>query len=274
MPQAARFVSNEAHGADAPRLRGADTVSIVTRRFAKLYMTLGHSFVRPELLEEALTHSSAVSGPNGSGGTDYERMEFLGDRVLNLVIAQHLLKRYPEEKVGQLARRHAALVREEALADVARRAGIAEFIRLSPGEELTGGRSNPSIAADCCEAVIAALYLDGGFPAAERFIAKFWASLLNQTPRPPKDPKTALQEWAQSRGLPLPVYVTVAQNGPDHDPTFTIRVQVKGFPAASATGRSKRLAEQIAAQFLLAMIAGQTQQAPRENGNAEKPTTH
>jgi len=249
-------------------------VSIVQRRFAKLYIALGHSFVRPELLEEALTHASAAAGPNGSGAPDYERMEFLGDRVLNLVIAQHLLKRYPEEKVGQLARRHAALVREEALADVAKRAGIGEFIRLSMGEELSGGRNNPALVADCCEAVIAALYLDGGFPAAERFIAKFWAQLLNQTPRPPKDPKTALQEWAQSRGLPLPNYSTVAQNGPDHDPTFTIRVQVKGYPAATATGRSKRLAEQIAAQFLLAMIAGQSQQTPRENGNADKPTTH
>ncbi len=249
-------------------------MSIVTRRFAKLYMTLGHSFVRPELLEEALTHASAVSGPNGAGGNDYERLEFLGDRVLNLVIAQHLLKRFPEEKVGQLARRHAALVREEALADVARRAGIVEFIRMSSGEDMSGGRSNPAIAADCCEAVIAALFQDGGMIAAERFIAKYWATLLAQTPRPPKDPKTALQEWAQSRGLPLPVYATVAQSGPDHDPTFTVRVQVKGYPAATATGRSKRLAEQIAAQFLLAMIAGNTQQAPRENGTDAKPTTH
>jgi ribonuclease-3 len=254
-------------------------VSIVQRRFTKLYIALGHSFVRPELLEEALTHASAAAGANGSAAgaaANYERMEFLGDRVLNLVVAQHLLKRYPEEKVGQLARRHAALVREEALADVAKRAGILEFIRLSAGEELSGGRSNPAIAADCCEAVIAALYLDGGFQPAERFIAKFWAPLLNQTPRPPKDPKTALQEWAQSRGLPLPVYSTVAQSGPDHDPTFTVRVQVKGYPPTTATGRSKRLAEQIAAQVLVAMISGQTPQAhpPHENGNPDKSTTH
>ncbi len=253
-------------------------MSIVQRRFAKLYIALGHSFVRPELLEEALTHASAATGNGAVAATNYERMEFLGDRVLNLVVAQHLLKRYPEEKVGQLARRHAALVREEALADVARRAGIAEFIRLSSGEELSGGRNNPAIMADCCEAVIAALYLDGGMKAAERFIAKFWAPLLNQTPRPPKDPKTALQEWAQSRGLPLPAYTTVAQSGPDHDPTFTVRVVVKGYPATTATGRSKRLAEQIAAQFLMAMIAGQTPQAhpPRDNGNgnADKPITH
>jgi ribonuclease-3 len=255
-------------------------VSIVQRRFAKLYIALGHSFVRPELLEEALTHASAAAGANGSAAgaaANYERMEFLGDRVLNLVVAQHLLKRYPDEKVGQLARRHAALVREEALADVAKRAGILEFIRLSAGEELSGGRNNPAIAADCCEAVIAALYLDGGFQPAERFIAKFWAPLINQTPRPPKDPKTALQEWAQSRGLPLPVYSTVAQSGPDHDPTFTVRVQVKGYPPTTATGRSKRLAEQIAAQVLVAMISGQTPQShpPREsNGNADKPTTH
>jgi len=255
-------------------------VSIVQRRFAKLYIVLGHSFVRPELLEEALTHASASAAVNGSVAgisANYERMEFLGDRVLNLVVAQHLLKRYPNEKVGQLARRHAALVREEALADVARRAGILEFIRLSAGEELSGGRNNPAIAADCCEAVIAALYLDGGFAAAERFIAKLWAPLVNQTPRPPKDPKTALQEWAQSRGLPLPVYSTVAQSGPDHDPTFTVRVQVKGYPPTQATGRSKRLAEQIAAQFLVAMISGQNPQPhpPREtNGNADNPTTH
>lgn len=256
-------------------------MSIVQRRFAKLYIALGHSFVRPELLEEGLTHASASAGANGSavGGlaANYERMEFLGDRVLNLVVAQHLLKRYPDEKVGQLARRHAALVREEALADVARRAGILEFIRLSAGEELSGGRNNPAIAADCCEAVIAALYLDGGFAAAERFIAKFWTPLLNQTPRPPKDPKTALQEWAQSRGLPLPVYTTMGQSGPDHDPTFTVRVQVKGYPATTATGRSKRLAEQIAAQFLVAMISGQNpqQHPPREtNDSADKPTTH
>ncbi|MCW5772992.1 MAG: ribonuclease III [Rhodospirillaceae bacterium] len=240
------------------------------RRFAKLYIALGHSFVRPELLDEALTHASAAAGSNGqAAAANYERMEFLGDRVLNLVVAQHLLKRYPDEKVGQLARRHAALVREEALADVSRRAGIAEYIRLSTGEELSGGRANPAIMADCCEAVIAALYLDGGFKAAERFIAKYWTPLLNQTPRPPKDPKTALQEWAQSRGLPLPSYVTVAQSGPDHDPTFTVRVQVKGYPAANASGKSKRLAEQIAAQFLLAMIAGQL--PPRENGTADKP---
>jgi ribonuclease-3 len=251
-------------------------VSIVQRRFAKLYIALGHSFVQPELLEEALTHASAAAGANGQALADYERLEFLGDRVLNLVVAQHLLKRYPEEKVGQLARRHAALVREAALADVARRAGVGDFIRLSAGEELSGGRNNPSIMADCCEAVIAALYIDGGFKPAERFIAKFWAPLVNQTPRPPKDPKTALQEWAQSRGLPLPVYATVAQSGPDHDPTFTVRVQVKGFPAATASGRSKRLAEQIAAQFLVAMIAGQTPSAhpPRENGTADKPSTH
>ena len=254
-------------------------MSIVQRRFAKLYIALGHSFVRPELLEEALTHASAAAANGAAAGmaANYERMEFLGDRVLNLVVAQHLLKRYPDEKVGQLARRHAALVREEALADVARRAGIAEFIRLSAGEELSGGRNNPAIAADCCEAVIAALYLDGGFAAAERFIAKFWAPLVNQTPRPPKDPKTALQEWAQSRGLPLPVYSTVSQSGPDHDPTFTVRVQVKGYPPTTATGRSKRLAEQIAAQFLVAMISGQNPQPhpPREtNGNADKPTTH
>lgn len=264
-------------------------MSIVQPRTARLYLALGHSFARPEVLEEALTHSSAgqahagpgpagglsgVNGRTGTAGRDYERMEFLGDRVLNLVVAQLLLNRYPDEKVGALARRHAALVREEALAEVARRVGLGEFIRLSAGEDQTGGRTNPALLADCCEAVIAALYIDGGMPVAERFIAKFWAPMVAQTPRPPKDPKTALQEWAQGRGLPLPVYSTVTQSGPDHDPHFTVRVSVRGLPAATATGRSKRLAEQIAAQFLLGIISGQHTQASAGNathGQAQKP---
>jgi ribonuclease-3 len=251
-------------------------VTLVESPLAKLYIALGHKFARAELLGVALTHASAAAGSNGQSVENYERLEFLGDRVLNLVVAQHLLKRFPEEKVGQLARRHAALVSEEALADVARRAGIGEFIRLSAGEAVTGGRNNPAILADCCEAVIAALYLDGGFKAAERFVVKFWRPLLDSTPRPPKDPKTALQEWTQSRGLPLPSYTTVTQSGPDHDPTFTVRAEVKGLPAATATGRSKRLAEQIAAQVILSMILRQTESAElaAPDGLAKKPPVH
>ena len=225
-------------------------MSIVERRFSKLYLALGHSFARPELLEEALTHASALAGPS-AGRRDYERLEFLGDRVLNLVVAQLLLKRYPEEKVGQISRRHAALVREESLARVAQRIGLAEFVRLSRGEEDAKGRVNPAILADCCEAVIAALYLDGGAIAAERFIVGQWGPMMNEALKPPKDAKTALQEWCQSRGLPLPAYELVGVAGPDHDPVFTVAATVRGLPRTSAEGRSKRAAEQVAAEHIL-----------------------
>lgn len=225
-------------------------MTVVERRFAKLYLSLGHSFRRPELLDEALTHSSA------GAGRDYERLEFLGDRVLGLVVSRLLLQRFPDEKVGQLARRHAALVSEETLARVAERVGLGEFVRLSPGEEQAGGRANAALLADCGEAVIAALYLDGGMEAAERFIALQWTPMMAEAVRPPKDAKTALQEWAQGKGLPLPAYALVERSGPDHDPTFTVAAELRGLPRATASGKSKRAAEQLAAQALLRLIHG------------------
>jgi ribonuclease-3 len=125
---------------------------------------------------------------------------------------------------------------------------------MSKGERESGGAENPAILADCCEAVIGALYLDGGMEAAERFIYAHWLPFLNEVVRPPKDPKTALQEWAQAKGLPLPVYATVYVAGPDHDPTFSVQVSVRGYPRVTASGRSKRQAEQSAASLLLRMI--------------------
>jgi ribonuclease III len=234
--------------------------------------TLGHRFAEPELLREALTHPSAVVGASGrtSGRTGgrtskragarpdrpygYERLEFLGDRVLGLVVAELLYQAFPQENEGALAKRLAALARRETLAGVAAAAGLGEHIILSRGEAEAGGRRNPALLADACEAVIGALYLDGGLPVAERFIHRHWQPLMAAEARPPQDAKTALQEWAQAAGLPLPVYETVRTEGPPHEPMFAIAVRVEGHAPATASGRSKRAAEQAAATALLAQL--------------------
>lgn len=220
---------------------------------------LGHRFSRPELLAEAVTHPSlsglgrpaARQSPSKAPGFTYERLEFLGDRVLGLVIATYLLDRFPQEPEGHLAKRHAALVQRQALGQVADALGLGRFLRLSPGEADQGGRSNRAILADCCEAVIGALYLDGGLEAAEPMIRRHWASLIDRAAAPPQDAKTALQEWVQGRGKPLPTYETVGQTGPAHEPRFEVRLKVEGFPPVTASAGSKRAAEKMAASMLL-----------------------
>lgn len=240
-------------------------MSVVERRISKLFIALGHDFAKPGLLEEALTHPSATAG-EGKGRRNFERFEFLGDRVLGLCVAQLLAEHYRDEKVGALARRHTALVRAETLTRVAEKIGLGDFIIMSKAEEEAGGRTNPAIVADCCEAVIAALYLDGGMEAAQRFIHAHWVPLMNEALKPPKDPKTALQEWAQARGLPLPVYTILYQTGPAHDPVFAVQVFVRGFPRTTGTGRSKRVAEQTAAQLLLRTIRSHPDSAEEHDG--------
>lgn len=212
---------------------------------------LGHGFRDQELLHHALVHSSASAG---KGTATYERLEFLGDRVLGLVVAEMLYRRFPGEAEGALARRHAALVRREALARVAETVGLGQYIVMSRGEEDAGGRANPAILADVCEALLGALYLDGGLAAAAAFINAHWPGMMEEALAPPKDAKTALQEWAQSRGLALPTYETVDLQGPDHSPVFTVRVSVTGFPPAEASGASKRAAAQAAARALLERV--------------------
>lgn len=247
-------------------------MSIVEHRFSKLYLALGHSFTHTELVEEALTHPSVTAG-EGRGKRNYERFEFLGDRVLGLCISELLLQRFRDEKVGQLARRHTALVRAETLTRVANMIDLGDFMNLSRSEEESGGRDNDALLSDCCEAIVAALYLDGGMEAARRFIYRHWVPLMNEALRPPKDPKTALQEWAQSRGLPLPVYTGISQDGPAHSPTFTVQVFVRGLPRSTASGRSKRAAEQAAAQLLMRTINTKEKiahEAKRADGSAIK----
>ncbi|MHA1536630.1 MAG: ribonuclease III [Alphaproteobacteria bacterium] len=220
-----------------------------------LCAALGHRFKRPALLESALIHASG--GPTGAERTEnYERLEFLGDRVLGLVIAELLFTTYKDEREGKMARRHTQLVRREALARVAGTIGLGAHIKLSSGEAETGGRDNPSILADCCEAVIAAIYIDGGLNAAAGFIHQYWISLMREASEPPVDAKTALQEWAQGRGSKLPHYRVAGRTGADHAPVFEVEVAVEGMACASGSGRSKRAAENEAAQAMLAAIAG------------------
>ena len=224
-----------------------ETRSELPEAQAALCERLGHRFADPGLLQDALTHSSRVAGR----GRSYERLEFLGDRVLGVVVAEMLYRRFPKEPEGALAKRHAALVRRESLALAAAELEVAALVRLSPGEEESGGRENPAILADVCEALFGALYLDGGLKAARRVIEPLWTPLREADLRPPQDNKTALQEWAQGRGLPLPDYVEVGREGPAHEPVFTVEVRIEGCTPARGSGRSKRVAEQAAAGHML-----------------------
>ncbi len=223
---------------------------------------IGHAFARPELLADALTHPSALPPPRRQGRRHlrraprggYERLEFLGDRVLGLVIANSLWRRFVDEPEGHLTRRLTSLVRRDALARVAATIGLDRHLLLSPAEAAAGAARNPGILADVLEAVIAAIYLDGGFPAAFAFIERWWEPLIAEMEAPPRDPKTTLQEWAQARGLPLPAYALIATSGPDHAPRFTVAVRVAGMEEASATASSKRAAEASAAAALLGRL--------------------
>ena len=207
-----------------------------------LQFSLDYTFQDLELLERALTHSSAGVDVN------YERLEFLGDRVLGLVVAEMLLNSFPAEDEGDIGRRFAELVRAETLTQIGRGAGVAAALTHA------GGDANDSIVADATEAVIAALYLDGGLPAGARFFERHGSPFIKVSVAPPRDAKTALQEWSQARGLGLPNYRDIAREGPDHEPLFTVEVMVAGSQSVRAQGGSKRVAEQEAAALLFAEL--------------------
>jgi ribonuclease-3 len=220
---------------------------------------LGHRFTRPELLVEAMTHRSAArklpGGRRGSGSN--ERLEFIGDRVLGLLMAEWLLERFPDEQEGELGRRLAQLVSHPALADVAETIGMAGMLAVSPGEERAGVKSRATVTADAVEAAIGALYLDAGLDAARDFIRAAWEPALQAQPAPPKDAKTGLQEWAQSRGHALPHYEVTTRAGPPHKPVFVVRVSIGADGAAgeaSGEAGSKRVAERLAAEALMAQL--------------------
>jgi len=216
---------------------------------------LGYNFKSRILLDEALTHPS-ISLQRGEKEVifNYERLEFLGDAVLSLVIAELLINKYPNEREGALAKRHSGLVHGEALAVIAETLGIGEHIMMTSGESSSGGRKNRSNMENTLEAIIGAIYMDGGISPAKTFIKQHWEQSITNMTDPPKDAKTSLQEWAQGRGLPIPVYEVINTSGPAHEPFFTIRVTVRSMEPTEAKGKSKKKAEKAAAELMLENI--------------------
>ncbi|BBF92441.1 ribonuclease III [Blastochloris tepida] len=212
--------------------------------------SIGYAFADRSLLELALTHVSAASGARARLES-YQRLEFLGDHVLGLAVSAMLYRAFPDADEGELSQRLADLVRKESCAEVAQEWQVGPHMRLGPGEVQTGGRRKAAILANICESVIGAVFLDGGYAAAETFIERHWSKRMLSPVVPVRDPKSALQEWAQARGLPPPAYRVVERVGPDHSPRFTIAVELPGLPAVEGGGSSKRLAEQSAAEEFL-----------------------
>lgn len=208
---------------------------------------LGHEFRNPELLLRAVTHAS-LSGPTRP---DNQRLEFLGDRVLGLVMAEALLTADPDATEGRLAPRYNALVRKETCADVARGVGLGDVLKLGRSEMMSGGRRKDALLGDAMEAVIAAVYLDAGFEAAQAVVLRLWGARIGAVDADARDAKTALQEWAQARGLPPPVYTEEGREGPDHQPVFTVLVRLGNGETERAAAGTKRQAEQAAAKALL-----------------------
>ncbi len=227
---------------------GQQDVNRQDKHLDPLYKILGYRFIEPALAMQALTH------PSLDGGNHYQRLEFVGDRVLGLAIAELLFKTYPNVKEGGLAVRLAALVRKEALADVAESIGLYPFIRMSSSAEDKSGRGREAILADVCEALIGAMFLDGGLDVAAKFVVKNWQDMLADKTTARKDAKSMLQEWVQGMGLPAPVYRKKDRTGPDHQPIFTVEVIVENHSPVEAKGSSKRAAEQAAAEAMLEMV--------------------
>jgi ribonuclease III len=211
---------------------------------------IGYRFRDPPLLEQALTHISALTGVRNRAAS-YQRLEFLGDHVLGLVISDMLFRAFPKADEGEMSRRLADLVRKEACAEVARAIDLGAAIRLGASEASGGARSRTAILADVCEALIGAVYVDGGYQAAAALIERLWSVRMHAPARPLRDSKTVLQEWAQARGLPTPAYREVERKGPAHDPEFRVSVELPDFAPAEGLGRSKRAAEQAAAAAML-----------------------
>jgi ribonuclease-3 len=214
---------------------------------ARLEAVLGHAFSDRAHLATALTHMSAQSERLLS----YQRLEFLGDRVLGLAVADMLFRQFPRAEEGDLSRRLADLVRKETCAEVAQGWNVGAFMRLGEGEILGGARKNRAILADACEAIIGAVFLDGGYEAARALVERSFGERLARPPRPLRDAKTTLQEWAQGQGYATPTYRERGRSGPDHAPVFRVAAQIAGLADAEAEGPSKRLAEQAAAEAFL-----------------------
>jgi len=221
---------------------------------AALEARIGHKFADPTLLTTAFTHVSALKPTRKKGdkrGDSYQRLEFLGDHVLGLVVSDMLYRAFPKADEGELSKRLADLVRKESCADVEKLLGLADDIKLGQVGAGAGARLRKSVLGDICEAVIGAVFLDGGYGAAAQFVERNWTERMHKPRRPLRDPKTVLQEWAQAKRLPTPVYREVERTGPHHDPQFRVAVDLPGLEPAEGVGGSKRAAEKVAASVMI-----------------------
>ena len=221
----------------------------MNKHLSELYSNIGYEFKNLRLIETALTHSSNLNDKQNN-----DILEFLGDRVLGLVIASKLYKEFPQSKTGDLAQRFNQLVRAETLVEVAEKISLGKFIYVSSSEEKTGGRSKSAILADACEALIAAIYLDGGISNAEKFIASFWGELIITDEFNYKDAKSSLQEWSHANLGATPKYNELSSTGPSHKPSFLIEVSLPGYEKFTGSGETKRKAQQSAANALLSYL--------------------
>jgi ribonuclease-3 len=219
---------------------------------AALEARIGHKFADPALLATAFTHVSALKLATRHRADSYQRLEFLGDHVLGLIVSDMLYRAYPRADEGELSKRLADLVRKESCADVAKSLGLLDDIKLGAVGAGAGARLRKSVLGDICEAVIGAIYLDGGYGVATQFVERNWIERMRKPRRPLRDPKTVLQEWAQGKGLPTPVYREVERTGPHHDPQFRVAVDLPGLEPAEGVGGSKRAAEKVAASVMIA----------------------
>jgi ribonuclease III len=219
------------------------------RPISDLETELGYVFEQRALIERALTHASARGAKLSP--RDNERLEFMGDRVLGLAIAELLGEQLPEAREGELAKKFNQLVRGETCTLIARQLNLGDYLVLSESEDESGGREKDAILADAWDALLAAVFLDGGFESARAMVRRLWDPISDELPEQVQDPKSALQEWAQGRGLPLPKYVEIGRSGPDHAPVFIAEVRVKMNEPARGEGPSKRAAEQSAAESML-----------------------
>ena len=233
-------------------LNSKSDISRVSDDLTELQSSLGHIFSDVGILQEALTHASAKGSVKAARIN--ERLEFLGDRVLGLIAAETLYAQYPDEDEGQLAPRLNAIVRKECCADVARQIDLEQYIDLTGAPKWTAGQVPTAVLGDACEAVIGALYLDGGLAAARAFFDAHWGRALDSVETLPRDAKSALQEYVQERKQDLPSYEVTGRKGPDHKPEFEVSVRIESGESARAKGPSRRRAEQAAAATLLAQL--------------------
>jgi ribonuclease-3 len=254
--------SSESGDANSPPDSGHEPVAAKKKRSkisakaatAALEARIGHRFADATLLVTAFTHVSALKPTRKKGdkrGDSYQRLEFLGDHVLGLVVSDMLYRAFPNADEGELSKRLADLVRKESCADVAKLLGLADDIKLGQVGAGAGARLRKSVLGDICEAVIGAVFLDGGYSAAAQFVERNWTERMHKPRRPLRDPKTVLQEWAQAKRLPTPVYREVERTGPHHDPQFRVAVDLPGLEPAEGVGGSKRAAEKVAASVMI-----------------------